>query len=153
MFTGKGANLFDKYWYIVRVKHVKNDLETQHPHGRILSTILLSVIHAWTRYCPRQFNFITKIEYAHITLRTSLMSSFLLVTSGLPCRRVLHKQFIQPAVCWFLLRPWRWKQYVLPKRWTYIGLYGVSFQNTSLSVDHAATTSNPATCDDQQIYY
>jgi hypothetical protein len=54
-----------------------------------------------------------------------------------------------PASCWFLtwltLRPWRWRQYVPPKRWlTFIGLHGVISQEIRvvLSIATAVRTSN-----------
>jgi hypothetical protein len=36
-------------------------------------------------------------------------------------------------LAWFTLRPWRWRQYVPPKRrWTFIGLHGVTSQKLEL---------------------
>jgi hypothetical protein len=54
----------------------------------------------------------------------------------------------QAELCWFparlILRPWRWRRYVLPKRrLTFNGLYCVISQKTVLFITTAVRTLNP----------
>jgi hypothetical protein len=47
-------------------------------------------------------------------------------------------------VCWTILRPWRWRRYVPPKRRVQLyGLHGVIYQKKILFKTTAVKTSNP----------
>jgi hypothetical protein len=51
-----------------------------------------------------------------------------------------------PSLCWFLvwLRPWRWKQYIPPRRQlTFNGLHGVIPLKVKFHIAIAVSTSNP----------
>jgi hypothetical protein len=50
-------------------------------------------------------------------------------------------------VCWTILRPWRWRRYVPPKRRVQLNvLHGVISQKMILFITTAVKTSNPTYC-------
>jgi hypothetical protein len=86
-------------------------------------------------------------RYRHTSVKINkydVHSIFLNITPFSLCSRL----WLLPASSWFLawliLRPWRWRRYVRPKRrLTFNGLHGVISQQTEHFITTAVRTSNP----------
>jgi hypothetical protein len=111
------------YWHWIELRII--DMKSQ-----LLDTILCqhNLFQTLTTYLP--------IVKSNITFQTLLE----LKSSIFRASHLLSRWFL----AWLILRPWRWRRHVLPKRrLTFSGLYGVIYQKIELFIATAVRTSNP----------